>query len=210
MRSGFDPAFDPEAGGQIDGMATLSGKTVAALATEGVEDSELTEPVKALRDAGATVEIVSIAAGTFDGKNGTTYTVDKLVADVSADDYDALLLPGGVANPDHLRGDEDAVAFVKGCFDAGLPIGAICHGPWMLVEADVVRGLTVTSYPSIRTDLRNAGATWIDAEVQTDEGVTTSRTPDDIPAFNRKLIEEVGEGKHDRAGSAAQSARSAR
>lgn len=184
-------------------MATLSGKTIAALATEGVEDSELTEPVKALRDAGATVEIVSIESGTFEGKNGTSYTVDKLVTDVSAADYDGLLLPGGVANPDHLRDDADAVAFVKGCFQAGLPIGAICHGPWLLVEAGVVSGLTVTSYSSIKTDLRNAGATWVDAEVQTDQGVTTSRNPDDIPAFNEKLIEEFAEGKHDRSTSAA-------
>jgi protease I len=180
-------------------MATLTGKTIAALATDGVEDSELTKPLEALREAGATVEIVSVESGTFEGKNGTSYSVDKLVADVSAADYDGLLLPGGVANPDTLRDDADAVSFVRDCFEAGLPIGAICHGPWLLVEADVVSGLTVTSYSSIKTDLRNAGATWVDAEVQTDHGVTTSRNPDDIPAFNAKVIEEFAEGKHDRS-----------
>jgi protease I len=179
---------------------SLSGKTVAVLATDGVELVELTEPVKALRDAGAAVEIVSLKAGDFQGFNhltpGDKITADKAVAGVDASAYSALMLPGGVANPDQLRADEDAVKFVRAFFDAGKPVAAICHAPWLLIEAGVVEGRTLTGYPSIRTDLRNAGATVVDEEVVVDDGLVTSRNPDDIPAFNAKMIEEFAEGRH--------------
>ena len=179
---------------------SLSGKTVAVLATDGVELIELTEPVKALRDAGAAVEIVSLKAGDFQGFNhltpGDKITADKAVAGVDASAYSALMLPGGVANPDQLRADEDAVKFVRAFFDAGKPVAAICHAPWLLIEAGVVEGRTLTGYPSIRTDLRNAGATVVDEEVVVDDGLVTSRCPDDIPAFNAKMIEEFAEGRH--------------
>jgi protease I len=179
---------------------SLSGKTVAVLATDGVELIELTEPVKALRDAGAAVEIVSLKAGDFQGFNhltpGDKITADKAVAGVDASAYSALMLPGGVANPDQLRADEDAVKFVRAFFDAGKPVAAICHAPWLLIEAGVVEGRTLTGYPSIRTDLRNAGATVVDEEVVVDDGLVTSRNPDDIPAFNAKMIEEFAEGRH--------------
>ena len=179
---------------------SLSGKTVAVLATDGVELVELTEPVKALKDAGAVVEIVSLKAGDFQGFNhltpGDKVTADKAVAGVDASAYSALMLPGGVANPDQLRANEDAVKFVRAFFDAGKPVAAICHAPWLLIEAGVVEGRTLTGYPSIRTDLRNAGATVVDEEVVVDEGLVTSRNPDDIPAFNAKMIEEFAEGCH--------------
>jgi protease I len=178
----------------------LKGKKVAILATDGVEQVELIEPRKALEEAGAEIELVSLEAGDFQGfdhlDKGEKFTADKAVADVSADDYDALVLPGGVANPDFLRADEDAVAFVRGFAEAKKPIGAICHGPWTLVEAGVVKGRTVTSFHSLKTDIRNAGGQWVDEEVHVDNGLVTSRKPDDLPAFNAKLVEEFAEGVH--------------
>ena len=174
----------------------LNGFKVAVLATNGVEQVELTEPVKALKAAGATVTVVSLKTGEIQGMNhdekGDKLPVDKAVADVQASQFDGLLLPGGVANPDYLRVDKDAVAFVKHFAQAGKPIGAICHGPWTLVEADAVRGKTMTSWPSLQTDLRNAGATWVDQECVVDGSLVTSRKPDDIAAFNRHLIQVFG------------------
>lgn len=178
----------------------LSGKTVAILATDGVELVELTEPMKALNAAGAAVEIVSLKAGDFQGFNhltpGDKVTADKAVAGVDASAYSALMLPGGVANPDQLRANEDAVKFVRAFFDAGKPVAAICHAPWLLIEAGVVEGRTMTAFDSIRTDLRNAGAEVVDEPVVVDQGLVTSRNPDDIPAFNAKMIEEFAEGRH--------------
>ena len=178
----------------------LRGKKVAFLATDGVEQVELTEPRKAVEAAGAQTDLISIKSGNIQGVNGMnkgdTLPVDKTVAEARASDYDALVLPGGVANPDKLRVNKDAVRFVREFFDAGKPIGAICHGPWTLVEADVVRGRTLTSWPSLQTDIRNAGGTWVDEQVHTDKGLVTSRKPDDIPAFNKKIIEEFAEGRH--------------
>ncbi len=175
-------------------MADLNGKRIAILATDMFEQVELVEPRKALEDAGAETELVSLEEGEIQGFNhydkADTFPVDKAVADASADDYDALLLPGGVGNPDTLRTDEDAVGFVRSFVDAGKPGAAICHAPWMLVEADVVRGRTLTSFWSIKTDVRTAGGTWVDEEVVLDGGVVTSRSPDDIPAFNKQVIEE--------------------
>ncbi len=190
---------------------SLSGKTVAVLATDGVELVELTEPVKALRDAGAAVEIVSLKAGDFQGFNhltpGDKITADKAVAGVDASAYSALMLPGGVANPDQLRADPDAVKFVRAFFDAGKPVAAICHAPWLLIEAGVVEGRTLTGFESIRTDLRNAGANVVDEEVVVDDGLVTSRKPDDIPAFNAKMIEEFAEGRHRGQADKAEQAR---
>ena len=192
---------------------SLSGKTVAVLATDGVELVELTEPVKALRDAGAAVEIVSLKAGDFQGFNhltpGDKITADKAVAGVDASAYSALMLPGGVANPDQLRADPDAVKFVRAFFDAGKPVAAICHAPWLLIEAGVVEGRTLTGFESIRTDLRNAGANVVDEEVVVDDGLVTSRKPDDIPAFNAKMIEEFAEGRHRGQAEKAEAARPA-
>jgi protease I len=180
---------------------SLSGKRVAILATNGVEEVELLEPRKALDDAGASTTVVSLEPGTIKGWNhdtwGETIRVDATLDSTSSDDFDALVLPGGVINPDKLRMNNDAVEFVRGFFEAGKPVGAICHGPWLLVEADVVRGRNVTSWPSLHTDLRNAGANWTDEQVVTDHGLVTSRKPDDIPAFNKKIIEEFAEGVHD-------------
>jgi protease I len=171
----------------------LQGKRVAFLFTEGVEQVELTEPLKAVREAGAETETVSVDSGTVQMFNhldkGDTIEADKAASEVSSSDYDALVLPGGVANPDQLRTDEDAVKFVRGFFQEGKPVGVICHGPWTLVEADVVRGRTLTSWPSVQTDLRNAGATWVDEEVHVDGDLVSSRKPDDLPAFCGKLIE---------------------
>ena len=179
----------------------LNGKRVAILATDGVEQVELTEPREALDEAGARTEVVSPKRDKIKGWQhdhwGDEIKVDVPLDQASAENYDGLLLPGGVMNPDHLRQDPRAVQFVKSFFQAGKPVAAICHGPWMLVEADVVRGRTVTSWPSLRTDLRNAGADWVDREVVTDEGLVTSRKPDDIPAFNKKIIEEFAEGVHE-------------
>jgi protease I len=184
-------------------MGKLDGKRIAFLATDGVEQVELTEPLQAVRDEGAEVEVISLKKGEFQGFNhldkGDTFTADKAVKDADADDYDGIVLPGGVANPDFLRSDEDAVRFVRSFVEAKKPVGAICHGPWTLVEADVIKGRTLTSWPSLQTDIRNAGATWVDEEVHVDQGLVTSRKPDDLPAFNAKVIEEVAEGRHERA-----------
>ena len=183
-------------------MAELNGKRVAILATDMFEQVELVEPRKALDDAGATTEIVSLESGEIQGFNhydkSDKFPVDKTVDEVTADDYDALLLPGGVGNPDTLRTHDNAVRFVRSFFEAGKPVGAICHAPWMLVEADVVRGRPVTSWPSLKTDIRNAGGDWQDKQVIVDDGLVTSRKPADIPAFNEKIIEEFAEGRHAR------------
>jgi protease I len=180
---------------------SLSGKRVAILATDGVEQVELTEPRKALDAAGAKTKVVSPKSGSIKGWNFTNWgddiKVDVALDATSPDDFDALMLPGGVINPDTLRMNEDAVSFVRAFFEAGKPVASICHGPWMLIEADVVRGRNVTSWPSLRTDLRNAGANWTDSESVTDHGLVTSRKPDDIPAFSRKMIEEFAEGVHE-------------
>ena len=178
----------------------LKGKKVAILATDGFEQVELTEPRKALDAAGAQTFIVSPAQGKVKGWQHTDWG-DQLPVDVPLDganaaDYDALLLPGGVMNPDKLRANPKAVQFVKQFFSAGKPVGAICHGPWTLIEAGVVKGRTMTSYESIKTDLINAGAKWVDQEVVADHGLVTSRKPDDIPAFNKKIVEEFAEGRH--------------
>jgi protease I len=184
-------------------MGKLDGKRIAFLATDGVEEVELIEPRKAVEDEGAEVELLSLKKGEFQGfdhlDKDRVFTADKAVKDASADDYDGLVLPGGVANPDFLRADEDAVRFVRGFFDAKKPVGAICHGPWTLIDAEVIKGRTLTSWPSLRTDLRNAGATWVDEEVHVDQGLVTSRKPDDLPAFNAKIVEEFAEGRHERA-----------
>ena len=180
----------------------LTGRKVAFLFTEGAEQAEVTEPLKAVKEAGAEVVVLSLEQGDvemwkhFD--KGDKITADKAVADADPSDYDGLVLPGGVANPDQLRGDEDAVSFVRRFIESGKPVGVICHGPWLLVEADVVKGRKVTSWPSLQTDLRNAGADWVDQEVVVDQGIVTSRKPDDLPAFCSKIIEEFAEGAHDR------------
>lgn len=181
---------------------SIQGKTVAILATDGVEERELVEPMEALRDAGANVMLVSIKEGdiqaTIHGEKTRRFPVDKLIYEVSEKDFDALVLPGGVGNPDKLRADEEAVQFVKDFFTAKKPVAAICHGPWLLAEAGVLRGRKITSYHSIRTDMKNAGADWVDQEVVVDKGLVTSREPKDLDAFCRKMIEEIAEGVHDR------------
>ena len=177
-------------------MAHLTGKTVAFLATNGFEDSELTSPWDAVTEHGAQAVLVAPKAGTIKGKKGHEAKVDETVAHAVANRFDALVLPGGVVNGDHIRMDDDAVAFVRAFFDAGKPVGVICHGGWILADADVLRGRTLTSYGSLRTDLRNAGATWLDREVVVDNGLVSSRTPADLPAFNAKLVEEIAEGRH--------------
>jgi protease I len=180
---------------------TLSGKRVAFVAApEGTEQVELTEPWKAVQEAGGRPELVSTQSGEIQAFNhldkGDTFPVDKVVTDVSTGDYDALVLPGGVANPDFLRTVPEAVRFVGEFFTQQKPVAVICHGPWTLVEADVVRGRRMTSWPSLQTDLRNAGAEWVDEECVVDSGLVSSRKPDDLPAFCRKLVEEFAEGKH--------------
>ena len=179
----------------------LRNKRVAVLVENGFEQSELFEPKKALEDAGAAVDIVSPQPGSvkgWDHKNwGKEIAVDRGVDEVKADEYDALLLPGGVMNPDRLRTNQAAVRFVKGFVDTGKPIAAICHGPWTLIEAGATKGRKMTSWPSLASDLRNAGARWVDEPCVVDNGLVTSRKPDDIPAFNRKMIEEFAEGPHD-------------
>jgi protease I len=179
---------------------TLKGKRVAILATDGFEQVELTEPKKALEDAGAQTQVVSPKDGQIKGWNHTDWgepvSVDVNLKSAQPGDYDALLLPGGVMNPDRLRMDPAAVQFAKAFFEAGKPVAAICHGPWLLVEAGVLKGRKVTSWPSLKTDITNAGGQWTDQEVVTDQGLVTSRKPDDIPAFNKKIIEEFAEGKH--------------
>ena len=184
----------------------LSGKKIAFLtANEGVEEVELTEPRKAVTEAGAETELLAPEPGevqAFDHLDkAEAYPVDKVVGDASASDYDGLVLPGGVANPDNLRTHPEAVSFVRDFFAAGKPVAAICHGPWTLIEADVVKGRKLTSWPSLQTDLRNAGAEWVDEEVIVDKGLVTSRKPDDLEAFNAKIVEEFEEGKHAAQGS---------
>ena len=190
----------------------LNGKRVAFLATDMFEQVELTEPWKAVERAGGEPELVSIESGEIQGfdhyDKADNFKVDRTVEEVSASDYDALVLPGGVGNPDRLRADENAVRFVTEFFEQGMPVAAICHAPWTLVEAGVVRGRTLTSYPSIQTDVRNAGGNWVDREVVVDEGLVTSRSPDDLPAFCAKLVEEIAEGVH--AGQRAAAGTSAR
>ena len=180
----------------------LQGKRIAILVdNEGAEQIELDEPRKAVTDAGAEVDLIAPEKGEIQAFNhldkGDTYQADKAVSDASAGDYDGLVLPGGVANPDNLRTDEDAVAFVRAFFEAGKPVGAICHAPWTLIEAGVVEGRKLTSFPSLQTDIRNAGGEWVDEEVVTDAGLVTSRRPGDLPAFNAKIVEEFAEGIHD-------------
>jgi protease I len=183
-------------------MQSLKGKKVAILVEDGFEQIELTSPREALEKAGAQTFIISPKAGQVKGwehtKWGAEFPVDVGIDRANANEYDALLLPGGVMNPDKLRVSKGAVQFVRSFFDQGKPVAAICHGPWMLVEANVVKGRKVTSYPSIQTDLKNAGASWVDQEVVVDQGLVTSRKPDDLPAFNRKLVEEIAEGQHER------------
>jgi protease I len=179
---------------------SLQGKRIAFIASDMVEQVELTEPWKAVKEAGGTPQLLSIDDGEIQGFNhydkADTFTVDKKVSDAKLDDYDGLVLPGGVGNPDNLRQDEDVVEFVRSFFEAGKPVAAICHAPWLLVEADVVRGRKLTSFPSIKTDVRNAGGNWVDEKVVVDSGLVTSRKPDDLPAFNAKLVEELSEGRH--------------
>jgi protease I len=189
----------------------LKGKKVAFLAADMFEEVELTEPWKALEQAGAELDLVSLQDGEIQGFNhydkAGSFKVDKSVEEASANDYDALVLPGGVGNPDNLRQDENAVQFVRDFFEQGKPVAAICHAPWTLIEAGVVRGRTLTSVPSLQTDLRNAGADWVDEEVHVDNGLVTSRKPDDIPAFNKKVIEEIREGRHEQQAASTKAAR---
>ena len=179
----------------------LQGKRIAFLATDMVEQVELTEPWQAVKDEGAETELVSLEEGEIQGfshyDKADTFKVDRTVEEARADDYDGLVIPGGVGNPDTMRTDENAVAFVRQFFEQGKPVGVICHGPWMLVEAGVVRGRRVTSWPSLRTDIRNAGGSWVDEEVVVDTGLVTSRKPGDLPAFTRKIVEEFAEGRHE-------------
>jgi protease I len=186
----------------------LQGKKIAIIATDGVEQVELESPRDAVQGAGATTELLSPDTGEIQAMNGDidkgdTFPVDKAIADASVDDYAGVILPGGVANPDALRQDPDVIAFLQAFFQTGKPVGVICHGPWTLVEADLVKGRTLTSYPSVRTDIVNAGGTWVDEEVVVDEGLVSSRNPGDLPAFNAKLVEEFAEGKHEVAQAGA-------
>jgi protease I len=180
----------------------LQGKRIAFLvANEGIEQVELTEPWKAVEEAGGTPELIAPESGKAQAFNhldkGDTFPVDRTAADANPSDYDGLVLPGGVANPDNLRTHPEAVAFAREFFEQGKPVGVICHGPWTLIEADVVKGRTMTSWPSVQTDLRNAGANWVDKEVVVDEGLVSSRKPDDLPAFCAKIVEEFCEGVHE-------------
>ncbi len=193
---------DAQPSGSQSAAQPLAGRRVAVLATDGVEQVELTTPVEALRGAGAEVELVSLAAGEIQAMNhddkGDRFPVARVVADAQAADYDALLIPGGVANPDRLRADERAVAFVRDFAERDKPIASICHGPWVLVEADAVRGRTLTSWPSLKTDVVNAGGEWEDKEVVVDQKLVTSRKPDDLPAFCDKLLTVFGQAAEER------------
>lgn len=189
----------------------LKGKKIAILAADGVEQVEFEQPKRAVEQAGASTELLSIKTGEIQAMNhdiepADKLTVDKALTDASVGDYDGLIIPGGAVNPDNLRLDADVIAFVQEYFKTGKPAGVICHGPWLLVEADLVRGRTLTSYPSIRTDIRNAGGNVVDEEVVVDQGLVTSRSPDDLPAFCAKIVEEFAEGKHDVAASGATAA----
>lgn len=181
-------------------MHSLDGKHIAFLATDGFEQVELTRPWQELKHEGAKVSLVSLEPGQIQGynhdKRAETFSVDMVADTARADDFDGLVLPGGVANPDRLRMHESAVRLVRSFFEQGKPVAAICHGPWMLVEAGVVRGRTLTSWPSLRTDIKNAGGKWVNEEVVVDNGLVTSRSPDDLDAFCHKMVEEFGEGKH--------------
>ena len=181
---------------------SLEGKTIAFLVTDGFEQVELTTPWEQIKLAGAETELIALKDGKVQGFNhldkGDAFQVDKTVADASAEDYDGLVLPGGVANPDALRTDQNAVEFVRAFFNEKKPVAVICHGPWTLVEADVVHGRKLTSWPSLRTDIQNAGGNWVDQEVVVDQGLVSSRKPDDLEAFCSKAIEEFAEGKHQR------------
>jgi protease I len=191
-------------------MGKLDGKTIAFLAADGVEQVELTEPRKAVEGEGAKTELISLEDGQIQAfehlDHGDRFDVDRTAKDADASDYDGLVLPGGVANPDFLRGDEDATAFVRAFFEAGKPVGVICHGPWTLIDAGVVDGLKLTSWPTVKTDLVNAGAEWVDEEVVVDRGLTSSRKPDDLPAFCEKIVEEFCEGTHEELAEATASA----
>jgi protease I len=194
---------------QGDGMAdSLNGKKIAIIATDGVEQVELVKPREAVEQAGGQTELLSPKSGEIQAMNhdlepAETFPVQKSISDASADDYDALLLPGGTVNADKLRIEDDVLAFVTDIFKAGKPVGVICHGPWTLVEADLVRDRTLTSYPSVRTDIRNAGGEWVDEEVVVDQGLVSSRNPDDLPAFCAKIVEEFAEGAHEVAEAGA-------
>ncbi|HEX6459352.1 MAG TPA: type 1 glutamine amidotransferase domain-containing protein [Thermoleophilaceae bacterium] len=187
----------------------LDGKKIAFIAADGVEQVELTEPWKAVEEAGGKPELISIESGEIQGFNhldkGDTFKVDHAIDEVSPDDYDNVVLPGGVANPDFLRTNEKVVSFVRDFFEKGKPVAAICHGPWTLVEAGVVDGLTLTSWPSLKTDIENAGGNWVDEEVHVHKGLVTSRKPDDLKAFNEKLVEEFREGRHEELAQATSS-----
>jgi protease I len=187
----------------------LQGKRIAFLmSNEGVEQVEYFEPRKAVEEAGAEVDVIATEPGQVQGfehlDKAETWDADKATSEAKAEDYDGVVLPGGVANPDNLRADKDAVRFLREFFAAGKPVGAICHAPWMLIEADVIDGRKVTSYPSLQTDIRNAGGNWVDEEVVVDSGLVTSRKPDDIPAFNSKIVEEFAEGVHEEQREKAQ------
>lgn len=186
----------------------LSGKKIAFLvAQEGIEEVELTRPWEAVREAGGKPELLAPETGTVQAFNhldkGATFTVDKILAEARAEDYDAVVLPGGVANPDQLRTEQDALRLLRDAFAGGLPVGVICDGAWTLVEADLVRGRTLTSWPSLKTDIRNAGGEWVDEEVVVDRGLVSSRRPDDLPAFCAKIVEEFAEGRHQVAAAGA-------
>ncbi len=188
-------------------MKNLSNKKVAILVTDGFEQSEFTEPRKAVESAGATVHVVSLEKGPIkswkDGDWGSEFQVDKTIDEVSVADYDSLIIPGGIINPDYLRRNSKAVEFVRSFVEHNKPVSAICHGPWLLAEAGVLKGRKITSFPSIKTDMINAGANWVDEEVVVDAGLTTSRSPEDLPAFCKKVVEEIAEGKHSKMSESA-------